>query len=353
MSDSHQWHVKTNGRIRGPFSLDQMRSMKQRGRLDADTEVSHDRATWVFAVSIPELFGDIISVAPAGVSTGAGTVSQPPGNPSTTLAAASPVMLPSLPATRAINPQVELEMDCYYQVDGMQQGPVSMSGIRDLIQAGTLRPDDFVWLEGSPTWLQVQDVPAFGVADHLTRAKSQFHSSPMLVSSVAALCIMLIALPAWFIIASDRFRYQNEADRAARELAEKNEAKENARYNDGIAREKRQHDETIAIFNRDNVQHDEAVKLQKDSIKTQQEGFSEMAGAFGRYKKETSSQIASAQATANEGLEKTNSAGVKADWANANVEQTQSDLEDFKKSAKDVDIEVNGKKVGEGKLKLK
>lgn len=43
---------------------------------------------------------------------------------------------------------------------GVQQGPVDLPAIRDLVLDGTVRPDTYVWSDGMPEWMPAARVPA-------------------------------------------------------------------------------------------------------------------------------------------------------------------------------------------------
>lgn len=43
---------------------------------------------------------------------------------------------------------------------GVQQGPVDLQAIRDLVLDGTVRPDTYVWADGMPEWMPAARVPA-------------------------------------------------------------------------------------------------------------------------------------------------------------------------------------------------
>lgn len=47
----------------------------------------------------------------------------------------------------------------YYLVNGQQRGPVSREQIINLVNQGQLRLNDYVWSEGMPNWVPIQNVP--------------------------------------------------------------------------------------------------------------------------------------------------------------------------------------------------
>lgn len=48
----------------------------------------------------------------------------------------------------------------FHLQQGMQQGPVDLAAMRDLVMAGTIRPDTYVWADGMPEWMPAARVPA-------------------------------------------------------------------------------------------------------------------------------------------------------------------------------------------------
>lgn len=57
MSNGQQkYFVRIHGKIMGPFEVDQMRSLRDRGRLRAEHEISLDRRRWEPASQLQEVF---------------------------------------------------------------------------------------------------------------------------------------------------------------------------------------------------------------------------------------------------------------------------------------------------------
>jgi hypothetical protein len=295
MSGSSTWFVKHDGKIRGPFNLTQLRSMKDRGRLLADSEVSQDRVSWVFAVSIAELFGEIISVAPGAQINAAqpavigqmpaappalgppalgppaptpptGMMPAPPPPASVPMVGGSPQGLVDPSIAASPQPEPEPDPECYYQVDGIRQGPVRLSGVRDLITVGTLQANDFVWIEGSPTWVQVQDIPQLAVPNQIARAKHRFVASPILITCVGMIAVMLVALPTWFILSRDKHVQSLEEEAAMYAEKQRLEFREDLHRGQDIAIDERRHDREIATLNRENRRFDEEDALEEAKV---------------------------------------------------------------------------------------
>jgi hypothetical protein len=53
---SGEWYVRTRGRVLGPFNRSQLATMRDRGQLTPDLEVSQDRRSWIKAAELPGIF---------------------------------------------------------------------------------------------------------------------------------------------------------------------------------------------------------------------------------------------------------------------------------------------------------
>jgi len=113
------YYVRINAKVRGPFDVGRLVSMRGRGRLNPRDEVSLDRRQWVAAGTIAEVF-------PEGF---AGTDRNPEA------------------------------LDWHYNCRGQQMGPVSLATLQSLAQGGQLAPTDSVWKLGTPGWILANQVP--------------------------------------------------------------------------------------------------------------------------------------------------------------------------------------------------
>jgi hypothetical protein len=48
----------------------------------------------------------------------------------------------------------------FHLVGADRQGPVMLAEMRELVLEGSVGPDTWVWADGMPDWMHVQDVPA-------------------------------------------------------------------------------------------------------------------------------------------------------------------------------------------------
>ncbi len=127
------YYVRLGMQLMGPFSLDQLRALKDRGRLQPFHSISTDGRTWQPASTLTELF---------------------PPEPSPASANPAPSVAPGAPA--AVGP----EQDAWYYLDanGQQAGPVSGWKLLELYHSGAIRRDTFVWKPGLDQWKPLEHV---------------------------------------------------------------------------------------------------------------------------------------------------------------------------------------------------
>ncbi len=125
------WYVRSQGRVRGPFTWSQLESMRDRRQLAQVNEVSQDKQSWAGAASLTTLFGQ---------TQGAGTVS---GSGSST--------------TRSS--VAELSDGWFCNTASGTVGPARPEHIVALLQSGQLNGQSLVWKQGLPAWVALRDVP--------------------------------------------------------------------------------------------------------------------------------------------------------------------------------------------------
>ena len=162
-----RYYVRMNGKIRGPFDTERLRSMRQRSRIGARDELSVDRRKWVLAGSVTDIFPDGF----------AGVESDPNA------------------------------ADWYCMRGGQQQGPFPIAALQGLAQSGGLAPHDSVWRLGTPGWLLATQVPELAFAPQRTWWQS-LHGGVRL-GIIAAALLMVIA-PVWMVLSY----YQNQTNLA-------------------------------------------------------------------------------------------------------------------------------------------
>ena len=123
-----KYYVRLGTQLMGPFSLDQLKILKERGRLQPFHSISTDGRTWQPASSLTELF--------------------PPEPPP---ASANPAASVAPGAPLAVGP----EQDAWYYLDanGQQAGPVPGSKLLELYRRGVVNANTFVWKDGLDQWV--------------------------------------------------------------------------------------------------------------------------------------------------------------------------------------------------------
>ncbi|WP_437206318.1 GYF domain-containing protein [Planctomicrobium sp. SH664] len=134
MSDlmSGRHFVRINGKVLGPFEMDQLRSLRDRGRLHADHEISTDRRKWEPVSRLEGLF-EAPRSAPAKTK-----------------------LSDEMEAITAAENESS-EKGWFYSRDGVQDGPVTLKRLRKLAREGTLKPDDLIWRDGMSEWVAAAD----------------------------------------------------------------------------------------------------------------------------------------------------------------------------------------------------
>lgn len=125
MSDN-RYYVRARGKVLGPFSAGQLRSLQGRGQLSRLDEVSEDRQNWMPASEVAGLF-------PAAVQPAAVVEPQP--------------------AKRRKGEAPSTAEEWFVLDAGLQQrGPFSRTQLLDMHGQGTLQDDTPVWTRGLAEW---------------------------------------------------------------------------------------------------------------------------------------------------------------------------------------------------------
>jgi hypothetical protein len=77
----------------------------------------------------------------------------------------------SSPATVRVVPQpppIE-KADWYYSVNEARRGPVTIAQLKSLVEGAALRPNDLVWREGMPSWVEAGTIPELFPASTLVK----------------------------------------------------------------------------------------------------------------------------------------------------------------------------------------
>jgi uncharacterized membrane protein YhaH (DUF805 family) len=129
------YYIRIRGKAFGPFSEDQLKEMKTKGKLSRTSDVSENRTDWFPAENLDFLFHETSS------SSSSLTLDFSAKNPKP----------PSIPESA----------DWFYSINGTEGfGPVTRTSIVQMIQSGTLRGESLVWQQGQNAQ-QIQTVQLF------------------------------------------------------------------------------------------------------------------------------------------------------------------------------------------------
>lgn len=181
------WFVRTDGRVRGPYPLDVLLSMRNRGRLDSLAEVSHDRVAWMFATTIPGLFGSGSAISRDESLVIDGEVVEGGADARHAAVQSSGNMLTARDA------------QWFVMVDGREDGPVSLAALQDRVARGGVRPSDLVWSQGASAWGRAGDVPALSFPRQRDQRLRFFFDNMGLCVSGVICCVLLIVVPICYV----------------------------------------------------------------------------------------------------------------------------------------------------------
>jgi hypothetical protein len=142
------WYVRIRGKVLGPFTRDQLESMRDRGQIARFHEVSQDRRTWASAASLSELF------PPSGSERTPSSHRKSQAEP-----VAVEVYDLDLDDAGAVGQEAE---GWYYSRGGSPQGPISFLDLQRLASQGEVAPETLVWKAGLPNWIASRKLPEYG-----------------------------------------------------------------------------------------------------------------------------------------------------------------------------------------------
>jgi uncharacterized RDD family membrane protein YckC len=138
------YYIRVRGRVQGPFDLDQLKKLRQRGQFSRAHEVSTDQASWQSASILDAVFAAPKRAAPAKVEPAIEEYSE--------VAATGEAVPKPLTSSSPTKPT------WHYTVGEEQYGPVTLLELRKLVAGGEVMETDLVWKEGMPDWTAVIDL---------------------------------------------------------------------------------------------------------------------------------------------------------------------------------------------------
>lgn len=134
--------IRFRGRTQGPFGLEQLLALRQRGQFGRAHEISADRLNWTSAATLESVFARTEKVA------------RPRPEPAETeLSIDVDAARPSAAPPKPVKPV------WHYSVGTESYGPVTLMEMRGLFANGQLHPSDLVWKEGMEEWIPASDQP--------------------------------------------------------------------------------------------------------------------------------------------------------------------------------------------------
>lgn len=116
------WYIARDKKKQGPFTIAQMQEKARIGQLlPIDMVLSEGAQQWQPAAQVDDFFPRLQTAPP-----------------------------PPIPVAEA--------KEWHLSQGGKQSGPVTMTDLKGLVGAGTLRPDDLVWKAGLPAWIAASTV---------------------------------------------------------------------------------------------------------------------------------------------------------------------------------------------------
>lgn len=170
--DQNQYYVRLRGKIRGPYSIEQLRRLVSRGQFSRMYQISTDKLAWVSASELHDVFA---TVQP----TPTGPKAQP----------------------------ISFTEQWYYASGDQRLGPVSRDELLMSLSGGHLSGSTLVWREGLSDWLPAEIVFAESISSTPGRKSKA-------LPFWASLSLLLVAA----LGVGTVFRWQNE-DRKSQQIA--------------------------------------------------------------------------------------------------------------------------------------
>ena len=162
LEESVTYYVRVRGRVQGPFGLEQLKKLRQRGQFSRAHEVSVDQVTWQSASSLDVVF----------VTTKRAALAR--AEPAIEIRAETVGVGPAV--QNRPTPSSPTEPTWHYTVGEEQYGPVTLVELRKLVANGEVMETDLVWKVGMPDWTVVGDVSAINGTHGATPARNSQQS---------------------------------------------------------------------------------------------------------------------------------------------------------------------------------
>src|SRR5437867_1179331 len=153
-----QYFVRMRGKVAGPYSVAELRTLHARGQLGRFVEVSADQVSWTPAGAVQGLFPGAVQPAPPPPEA----VETPPGGTN------EAGIVPATVVERAAGAAE------WYYLDrrDAQQGPVSLDDLRRLLDDGEIDPATYACKPGMSQWVEVRSLEGMERQGGGSRARS-------------------------------------------------------------------------------------------------------------------------------------------------------------------------------------
>jgi hypothetical protein len=152
------WFVRSGNRVTGPFTEEQLRSMRQRGEFSPIHQISNDRVRWESAAQLVQMLD---GAPPSWRSTPTpSSLGESPSGPHAPVG--SPWPSPSHPGGASPSPPAPGPASAeWYYVDASRQqvGPVPEQAVLDLLRAKRLSGNTLACKVGATSWNKISQHP--------------------------------------------------------------------------------------------------------------------------------------------------------------------------------------------------
>jgi GYF domain 2 len=178
------YYTRIRGKVHGPFEVEKLKKLYERGQFGRASEISVDRRAWQSASALIDTF-------------------EPVDDPEES-ASASPDLAGKPPKAST---SIKEEKEWFYLVNKVRNGPVSLEELVRLVSQGTLKQNDEVWREGMtefrPVW-QCREVCSDGRGEPWYKDRRVVS----IAATVGGILFLAVVIPlAWFAFGHLTFGY--------------------------------------------------------------------------------------------------------------------------------------------------
>lgn len=146
------YYIRVRGRIQGPFAIEQLKTMRQRGQFSRAHEVSTDRLNWQSASVLDSVFS--VPKRASRQNTQADVAERPVGG------------LDEQDGVLALLEQDSNTKSIWHYTVGLEQhGPVSLLELRMLLASGNVQRTDLAWKDGMADWTAIANLEELSPVD--------------------------------------------------------------------------------------------------------------------------------------------------------------------------------------------